>query len=191
MVRIIDSSKRNDSMELFDELEAAHIFPFGLHPYVPRLSALVYPEEFFVLMRAGEEINSPVNGVLIVQGLHRKSYGLHWWLTHEDNRYRVCANERLAPLHQHRNKIIDFNEPRPDPILINLHAMMGMIRAEMERAGLWKAGGDREDDVLREEGQQVLRRAEFFYSVEPIVDVPMASGNLSEIMEENIPPLVL
>ncbi|TPX71903.1 hypothetical protein SpCBS45565_g00962 [Spizellomyces sp. 'palustris'] len=84
-----------------------------------------------------------MNGVYLYQGIHHRAFGVLWWMTYEDNQYRIinlCNMEMV----QH-NTILTFSYSKPHPLLVNLHGMMGLLRYELTQAQLWKAGGERTD----------------------------------------------
>ncbi|KAJ3167191.1 hypothetical protein HDU88_002529 [Geranomyces variabilis] len=117
--------------------EAAHIFPFALAAYVPRLSRLIYPPEIFQFMRSGANIDSLTNGVLLQRGVHNFSF------EHDGTTYRAYNPGKTRFVTDQTT--ISFNDPAPHPTLINFHACMGHIRRNLTLLGLWKAAGERTD----------------------------------------------
>ncbi|KAJ3145080.1 hypothetical protein HDU89_007600 [Geranomyces variabilis] len=119
--------------------EAAHIFPFGLAAYVRkkvhRLSRLVYPPELFWLMRAGSNIDSLTNGMLLQQGVHDLSFGVLWWIEHDGTAYRVHNPGKTRFVTDQAT--LSFNDPAPNPTLMNIHACMAQIRRNLTLLKLW------------------------------------------------------
>ncbi|KAJ3136042.1 hypothetical protein HDU90_003444 [Geranomyces variabilis] len=115
-----------------------------LSSQVTRLSRLIYPHEIFRLLRAGANINSLSNGLLLNACAHKGSFGVTWWIEHHGTEYRTQNPEGRACGVPDQALLI-FREPAPDPMLVNLCACMGQIRLELEKLGLWEAAGDGDD----------------------------------------------
>ncbi|KAJ3160727.1 hypothetical protein HDU88_007879 [Geranomyces variabilis] len=143
--------------------EAAHIFPFGLRYHVPYLSGMVYPDEFFVFMEQGKQINSTANGLLLDVRLHQL-FGKLWCMQAQQSQYKILV---LGPGHGLRdvaNKQILFTSPtaRPAPILVNLHGCLALAVAAWRSANLWAAEGERDLGIVDDCGDagDTLVRAE-------------------------------
>ncbi|KAI8819757.1 uncharacterized protein EV422DRAFT_534224 [Fimicolochytrium jonesii] len=142
-------------------LEAAHVFPYALRNIVRGLSSLLYPPEFFEVLRGGMEIDSPRNGVLISAALHRQTFGEYFHLEHRDGRYFVRQLRRfwlIGPdtLPDTIQFLSSQHEP-PHPVLVNVHALIAIIKFRASQAELWKAAGERDDLFPRDEEAQLQR----------------------------------
>ncbi|RKO87419.1 hypothetical protein BDK51DRAFT_28011 [Blyttiomyces helicus] len=117
-------------------MQGAHIFPFGLGLYVNHLSRLTYPPEFYRLMKSGDEINNVWNGIYMSTGLHYGAYGKFWWLRYQGGNYVVVKPRPFSGVPPN-GTVITFNNPPPNPLLINLHAMFSELKRALKKAG-WK-----------------------------------------------------
>ncbi|KAJ3160728.1 hypothetical protein HDU88_007880 [Geranomyces variabilis] len=136
---------------------------------VHRLSRLVYPPELFRLMRAGSNIDSLINGILLHQGVHHLSFGVLWWIEHEGTTYRVHNPGKTRFVTDQAT--LSFNNPAPNPTLINIHACMAQTRRNLTLLKLWKAAGERSD--LFDD------------------DAPFESGGPATEAWDDVPPLIL
>ncbi|KND02330.1 uncharacterized protein SPPG_02803, partial [Spizellomyces punctatus DAOM BR117] len=135
-------------------------------------------------MRAGAEINNPMNGIYIYQGIHHNCFGLQWWMIYKDNRYRV-VNLVKTELVQH-DAVLKFHNPAPNPLLVNLHGMMGLIRFELAKAQLWKAAGERTDLFFPDDPLLSMSP-----SADTLEDIESPQGKQTDISFCDEPPLTI
>ncbi|KAJ3032805.1 hypothetical protein HK097_005070, partial [Rhizophlyctis rosea] len=54
----------------------------------------------------------------------------------------------LRALHDVQPGPIDFNDPKPHPYLLNIHAMFAEMRWQLNLQGLWNVDGEGDDGTL-------------------------------------------
>ncbi|TPX66853.1 hypothetical protein SpCBS45565_g04184 [Spizellomyces sp. 'palustris'] len=124
-------------------LTEAHPTGAGGCEAVNRLSSLLYPADLFAFLQGGANINHPANGILLYKGIHNPGFGQYWWITVQEGQYQV---HNFGHTHNVQDgQCLTFADPKPHPIVVNLHAMMAVARRELVLANLWKAAGERDD----------------------------------------------
>ncbi|KAJ3134958.1 hypothetical protein HDU90_004283 [Geranomyces variabilis] len=116
---------------------------------------MVYPNEFFVFIEQGTQINSTANGLLLDVTLHGL-FGKLWCMQAQQSEYTVVVLGPGRDLRDVSNKQIPFPSPtaRPGPILVNLHGCLALAAAAWRSANLWAAEGERDLGILDDCGDE-------------------------------------
>ncbi|KAJ3182675.1 hypothetical protein HDU87_008014 [Geranomyces variabilis] len=144
--------------EAVNVVEAAHVFPFGLRYNIPYLSSMVYPCEFFLLLKQGEHINMVENGLLLKISAHRL-FGRSWCIRAKDDGYEVI---QWGPgKRRSYAQLLSFEAQPPSPLLINLHGCFAVTCAAWVAVEMWKAEGERDLGLLDDDDEeQTVARAD-------------------------------
>ncbi|KAJ3168451.1 hypothetical protein HDU87_001007 [Geranomyces variabilis] len=147
-------------------LEAAHVFPFGLRYHVPYLSSMVYPCEFFMLLKQGEHINMVENGLLL-----------------EDDGYEVIQwGQGQRPSYA---QVLTFEAQPPSPLLINLHGCFAVTCAAWVAVKKWKAEGERDLWLLDDDDEeQTVARVDCNQTLGEAVSASFASKHTPFVEDE-------
>ncbi|KAI8585069.1 hypothetical protein BDZ88DRAFT_456316 [Geranomyces variabilis] len=126
--------------------------------------------------------------MLLHQGVHHLSFGVLWWIEHDGTTYRVHNPGKTRFVTDQAT--LSFNDPAPNPTLINIHACMAQTRRNLTLLKLWKIAGERtdlfddnDDNDDDDDDDDSNRQPEFV--------VPLESGGPTAEAWDDVPPLIL